>query len=84
MLVPPDCVDGFGAAFWSRPDRDLDLLAGATIRYTQVLCADCGCRVDRGTRIESCPEPDCCCRDLPTAEWLRNDPLRDGISASRR
>ena len=24
MLVPPDCVDGFGAAFWCRPEAYLD------------------------------------------------------------
>lgn len=24
VLVPPDCVDGFGAAFWARPERYLD------------------------------------------------------------
>jgi hypothetical protein len=28
-------------------------------------CADCGCLVDRGTRVELCGDRDCCCRDLP-------------------
>lgn len=28
-------------------------------------CADCGCRVDRGVRVEMCGDPACCCRDLP-------------------
>ena len=32
-----------------------------------IACADCGCLVDRGIRVESCPDSDCCCRHLPVA-----------------
>ncbi len=32
-----------------------------------IACADCGCLVDRGIRVESCADPDCCCRHLPVA-----------------
>ena len=32
-----------------------------------IACADCGCLVDRGIRVESCPDPDCCCQHLPVA-----------------
>jgi hypothetical protein len=32
----------------------------------EIICADCGCRVDRGIIIEPCEQhPDCCCEDLP-------------------
>jgi hypothetical protein len=30
-------------------------------------CADCGCLVDHGIRIEVCGDPSCCCRELPIA-----------------
>jgi hypothetical protein len=32
-----------------------------------VECAGCGCVVDRGVRVELCPDPDCCCAHLPRA-----------------
>ena len=32
-----------------------------------IACADCGCLVDRGIRVESCADFDCCCRHLPVA-----------------
>jgi hypothetical protein len=38
-----------------------------------ILCADCGCLVDRGVRITVCADPMCCCRDLPIRE--------DGVEA---
>ena len=31
----------------------------------EMRCADCGCRVDRGERLEVCGDPRCCCHDLP-------------------
>ena len=31
----------------------------------EMRCADCGCRVDRGVRVEMCGDPACCCRELP-------------------
>ena len=30
-----------------------------------VACADCGCVVDRGVRVQSCADPACCCSHLP-------------------
>lgn len=30
-----------------------------------IACADCGCLNDRGTRVETCANPDCCCDHLP-------------------
>jgi len=35
-----------------------------------VACADCGCLVERGVRVESCHRPDCCCEALPTRDDL--------------
>jgi hypothetical protein len=35
----------------------------------EITCADCGCRVDRGTIVERCEkQPGCCCDDLPLRE----------------
>jgi hypothetical protein len=31
----------------------------------ELRCADCGCLVDRGVRVETCGNADCCCTDLP-------------------
>lgn len=32
----------------------------------EIVCADCGCLVDRGVRVTVCAVgPDCCCQDLP-------------------
>lgn len=28
-------------------------------------CADCGCLVEGGLRVEPCADPGCCCRQLP-------------------
>jgi hypothetical protein len=34
-----------------------------------IICAECGCRVDRGIIIERCEKhPACCCEDLPLRE----------------
>jgi hypothetical protein len=31
----------------------------------EIICADCGCLVDRGDIVTPCAKhPDCCCRDL--------------------
>jgi hypothetical protein len=32
-----------------------------------IVCADCGCVVDRGIVKERCADPHCCCEDLPDA-----------------
>lgn len=42
-------------------------------------CADCGCLIEGGHRVELCAHPNCCCRDVPvvssdTAEVV-TDPL---------
>jgi hypothetical protein len=42
-----------------------------------IVCADCGCLVDRGARVESCMDPTCCCRHLP-----QTDPDSRGAPAS--
>ena len=34
----------------------------------EILCADCGCRVDAGVRTAVCADPVCCCKDLPIRE----------------
>jgi hypothetical protein len=34
----------------------------------EILCADCGCLVDRGVRITVCSDPNCCCNNLPIRE----------------
>ena len=35
----------------------------------EIICADCGCRVDRGVIIERCEKhPGCCCDDMPLRE----------------
>jgi uncharacterized membrane protein len=34
----------------------------------EMACAECGCRVDAGTRLATCDNPMCCCRDLPTSK----------------
>ena len=33
-----------------------------------MLCADCGCLVDRGIRTAVCGDPECCCAQLPVRE----------------
>lgn len=34
----------------------------------RVACAECGCVVEGGIRIETCRRPDCCCGHVPRAE----------------
>ncbi len=34
----------------------------------EMLCADCGCRVDAGVRTAVCADAACCCKDLPIRE----------------
>ena len=31
----------------------------------KVACAECGCVVDAGLRVQACDDRNCCCRDLP-------------------
>jgi hypothetical protein len=45
-----------------------------------IACADCGCLVDRGIRVESCADPDCCCRHLPVA--TADDTMADSRAAT--
>jgi hypothetical protein len=34
----------------------------------EIVCADCGCVVDRGVVLVRCGNAECCCRDLPDRE----------------
>jgi hypothetical protein len=34
----------------------------------EIMCAECGCVVDRGTVVERCEDPDCCCAHLPVRD----------------
>jgi hypothetical protein len=35
----------------------------------EIICADCGCLVDRGVIVTPCGKhPECCCRDLPVRQ----------------
>jgi hypothetical protein len=45
-----------------------------TIVTVEVACAECGCRVDVETRVATCYDPQCCCRDLPVREPLHGAP----------
>lgn len=40
ILVPRDCVDGFGAAFWCRPEAYLDPVVQAGMSWTALLDPD--------------------------------------------
>ena len=40
VMVPPDCVDGFGAAFWARPEAYLDPAVQAGISSLALLSDD--------------------------------------------
>lgn len=33
-----------------------------------IACAECGCVVDRGVRVESCGDLECCCSHLPVSD----------------
>ena len=37
---------------------------GSSVLVVEILCADCGCLVDRGVRVTVCGDPDCCCAHL--------------------
>lgn len=39
----------------------------------EILCADCGCRVDSGIRVAACSNPGCCCVHLPTREFATDE-----------
>jgi len=46
----------------------------------EVICADCGCRVDRGVVVARCERyPECCCGDLP----VRSPSWSPGSGAGR-
>jgi SnoaL-like domain len=34
----------------------------------EIYCADCGCLVDRGIRLNPCDATKCCCLELPVAD----------------
>ncbi len=36
-----------------------------TLGEMEMICAECGCVVDRGIRLAICHAPECCCRQLP-------------------
>ena len=40
----------------------------------EILCADCGCRVDRGVRVAVCADPRCCCAHLPIRAGAADPP----------
>ena len=40
VLVPPDCLDGFGVAFWARPDAYLDPAVQAGMSWLALLPED--------------------------------------------
>jgi SAM-dependent methyltransferase len=46
-MVPPDCLDGFGAAFWCRPEAYLDPAVQAGMSWLALLPAEAR---ERGTR----------------------------------
>jgi hypothetical protein len=33
-----------------------------------IICAECGCIVDRGVRLAPCDSPECCYKRLPIRE----------------
>jgi SAM-dependent methyltransferase len=73
VLVPADCRDGFGAAYWARPEAYLDPAVHAGMSWLALLPADV---LRRGTeRLR---------RDLESGEWdrrhghLRSQALYDG------
>ena len=43
----------------------------------EMICADCGCLVDHGTRVKVCGDPNCCCADLAIQEA---DDERGGVA----
>lgn len=73
VLVPPDCVDGFGAAFWSRPEAYLDPEVQAGMSWIALLPSEARARATAQLR-----------NDLESGEWdrrfghLRSMELYDG------
>ena len=66
VLVPRDCIDGFGAAFWARPEAYLDPLVQAGISELASLSE--GARARWTARLAA---------DLESGEWdRRHGPLR--------
>src|ERR1039458_9169176 len=48
-----------------------------------MLCADCGCSVERGIRITLCGDPQCCCAHLVGSKYSMRR-LTCGFSRKRR
>jgi len=66
VLVPRDCIDGFGAAFWARPEAYLDPLVQAGISELASLSERARARWT--ARLAA---------DLESGEWdRRHGPLR--------
>jgi SAM-dependent methyltransferase len=60
VLVPSDCMDGFGAAFWSRPEAYLDPEVQAGMSWIAMLSS--GARARATAHLRS---------DLESGEWDR-------------
>jgi SAM-dependent methyltransferase len=60
ILVPPDCLDGFGAAFWSRPEAYLDPDVQAGMSWLALLSDEA--RAQGAARLRD---------DLACGEWDR-------------
>lgn len=60
VLIPPDCSDGFGAAFWCRPEAYLDPDVQAGMSWLALLSAED--RADGTRRLAA---------DLESGEWER-------------
>ena len=60
VLVPPDCEDGFGAAYWARPEAYLDPLVQAGMSWLALLSDDA--RRQGSERLRE---------DLASGEWRR-------------
>ena len=52
LLVPPDCADGFGAAFWARPEAYLDPEVQAGMSWLALLPDDVRARGTERLRAE--------------------------------
>jgi SAM-dependent methyltransferase len=58
VMVPHDCIDGFGAAFWARPERYLDPQVQAGMSWIALLPASARARATK--RLAA---------DLASGEW---------------
>ena len=45
--------------------------ARVALSAMRIQCAECGCWVERGVRVELCAVRDCCCVQLPVREQGR-------------